>query len=935
VQIDYEVADLELASGSVKRSPMGYFYDPNDPNNPNPEIEYIDSDRYVLLQTYTFHNSDPNTSIENLSFYQFLHSHGADEYEARVNSCYVSAATSDALETYTPFDSVHQTDNFRYDITQWNSSPYSGHHSTHTDYTGFSCTIEPDWIDNDVYEGGHSYGYYIPPRGTHLHIESRQLNNVPVVYKTEAAGAMGWSLGTLAPNESQSITIAYMCGHGEPAEPNLYLGKTDGLPETQEVVPGDEFTYTIEWENYGDVTAQNAVLVDYLPKGVDYPKGFWGLDPNTSEFIPPDPNYNQEAHTYTWNLGTIAPSETGSRTLDVVVNEASDPTGTLHNVAVLSSNLGDVTATEDTPVDCWDNDNGIIYVNKNATGYNNGIDWQNSYVDLQDALDRAAAGCSNIIFVAAGTYSPGREAIDTFEIPDGVSVYGGFVGWEDTPSQRSIKAHPTILTGIGGIERNETVVTMGDDTLLDGFTITDAANYGIYGSGVDFNIENCTVVDNLDYGIRAVNGNITLKWCYVKNNGSYGIRHEGTGFTINAENCWIMKNMRFGIFCSESTPVVRNSIVSESDLSESGSAGIRMINPTNMPILHNNTFAHNRNVGISFVDNGTVSDPNSKDYPDVKNCVLWYNNNGGDQLSGFGKQQIYYSCVYDPNDPDGENPTKDTHLNFSTNPKFAYFDPNNVHIAFDSPCKNAGDPNGNYNNQVDMDNRDRVVGDTVDAGAYEVDCEDVSNSLDWNADGLVNLYEFNFFAKAWLTYDPNNPLCDPNNPGYVGDPNAPGYISQLDKDRFNPDCDLDSDFDVDLGDLMMFCEDAPQIWLWKACWMTQEYLSEMMASGDQQMMVSNIIEQTPALSDQMQMSTASTDIIGIEEVQAVSEPVVEVEISVEEQISELKDSIEFLEQIWQENPDIQNEIDPDQWREFMEAVRNSLLELQTDTVQIE
>jgi hypothetical protein len=74
------------------------------------------------------------------------------------------------------------------------------------------------------------------------------------------------------------------------------------------------------------------------------------------------------------------------------------------------------------------------------------------------------------------------------------------------------------------------------------------------------------------------------------------------------------------------------------------------------------------------------------------------------------------------------------------------------------------------------------------------------------------------FSRAWLTYDPNHPLCDPNNLNYVSDPNLSGYISETDKLRFNPVCDLDSDLDVDLADLCEFLED----WLWVACWKLDE-----------------------------------------------------------------------------------------------------------------
>jgi uncharacterized repeat protein (TIGR01451 family) len=936
IRIDYEVADLEQASGSVKRSPISFFTDPNDPNP-----MYLYSDRYVLLQTYTFRNLDPNTPLENLAFYQFLHSHGANEYGPHVNSCYNTVSVTDALASYIPYNSIHcapgqsTAGDFRYDITQWNVRPYQS--ANHTDYVSFSSTRQPDWFDNDVYRGGHSYSTYIPPTGTHHHIENRQLNNVSAIYNDEVGGAMGWNLGTLDPNETTSLTIAFMCGYGEPDEADISLTKTDNLGAGQEVEPGDELVYTIAWTNEGQEAALNAELVDYLPRGVDYPAGHWTVDPNTGAFIPPDPNYTESSHSYTWrDLGTIPVNGSGSRSLTVVVNEAAEPGMYLHNDAVLTSSIGQAEATEDTPVACWDNDDGIIYVNINATGYNNGIDWTNAYTDLNMALDRAAAGCCNIIYVAAGPYSPGREADDTFAIPSGASVYGSFAGWETSLSQRNIKAHPTILTGIGGVQRNNTVVTMGDDSLLDGFTITGAANpegpsYGVYGSSVDFTLANCVVENNDYYGIRAIDGNVTLEFCHIRGNKSDGIRHSGIGYTLSIHNCWIKKQMQSGVFCQNSTPYIFNSIISESDLAEAGSAGVFAYNPSASPVLHNCTFAHNRNIGVAFTDDRTLSDPNDKDYPDVQNCILWYNNAGNDQFAGFRSDRIQYSCIYDPNNPQGSL-IPDVNYNISANPQFAYIDPNNVHIQYESPCRDAGNPLMSYDNQVDMDEMTRVEGVTVDMGAYEVNCEDTTNSLDWNADGLVNLVEFNSFARVWLAHDPNDPaLNDPNclEYDYLNEPNSPGYVTPSSRSLWYPNGHTfnystvgSSLYAIDLADLLVWIEDSP--WLWRACWLTDDYLN-----------ISSTGSEIAGSAMQISSATTTTDVIGTEDIQVVSESAAEAVVPVEEQILQLKDSIEFLEQIWNEDPTIHQEIDAKEWKDFMDTVYNSLLELQTGVIQKE
>ena len=67
---------------------------------------------------------------------------------------------------------------------------------------------------------------------------------------------------------------------------------------------------------------------------------------------------------------------------------------------------------------------------------------------------------------------------------------------------------------------------------------------------------------------------------------------------------------------------------------------------------------------------------------------------------------------------------------------------------------------------------------------------------------------------------------------------------------------------------------------------------------------------------------------------AVAETPVIQEKSVQEQMFDLASAIVFLEQIWLEEPDLQQEIDAEAWQEFMDSVYQNLLDLQTGTIQI-
>ncbi|TAK33743.1 MAG: hypothetical protein EPO28_16935, partial [Saprospiraceae bacterium] len=122
---------------------------------------------------------------------------------------------------------------------------------------------------------------------------------------------------------------------------------------------------------------------------------------------------------------------------------------------------------------------GIIYVNILASGSTDGSSWSNAFTNLQDALLVSTAG--DDIWVAQGTYLPtntmNREI--SFEIKDGVSLYGGFSGGEIALSQREWLLHETILSGDIGesdfYDDNSFNVIFAQNfnfIRLDGFTIT-------------------------------------------------------------------------------------------------------------------------------------------------------------------------------------------------------------------------------------------------------------------------------------------------------------------------------------------------------------------------------------------------------------------------------------------------------------------------------
>lgn len=120
----------------------------------------------------------------------------------------------------------------------------------------------------------------------------------------------------------------------------------------------------------------------------------------------------------------------------------------------------------------------IIYVNDDANGNHTGISWTDAYTDLQSALSVATAG--DVIWVAEGTYFPGPNRSDSFQLKNDVSLYGGFAGTETDRSQRNPAEHPTILSGNIGDQELDTdnnyhvidTSNTNNTAILDGFIIS-------------------------------------------------------------------------------------------------------------------------------------------------------------------------------------------------------------------------------------------------------------------------------------------------------------------------------------------------------------------------------------------------------------------------------------------------------------------------------
>ncbi|GEM_PF-6614935 len=314
------------------------------------------------------------------------------------------------------------------------------------------------------------------------------------------------------------------------------------------------------------------------------------------------------------------------------------------------------------------------YVNGNATGGNNGTSWTNAFTNLQSALAVASSG--DKIYVAKGTYKPtqqydvstgntttGDARKVTFKIPDGVEVYGGFVGNENpiNLNTRNIETNKTILSGDIGTPSDDTdnayhvVYTHNNTsfTTVDGFIISGGNanssspndggggwyNYASSGSNSSPRLNYITFKENSANkggglcntvsGFSAIT-NLILTNCTFTSNTASGTNGKGGG----------MYNLQNNSICK---PTLINCVFTKNIAKEGG--GMFNDNPSGFtgsfePNLTKCTFTKNQ----AIVGGGAICNLGYYAIPKIRNSVFW------DNISPIGKSWLnkHNSSPYDP-----------------------------------------------------------------------------------------------------------------------------------------------------------------------------------------------------------------------------------------------------------------------------------------------
>ena len=226
---------------------------------------------------------------------------------------------------------------------------------------------------------------------------------------------------------------------------------------------------------------------------------------------------------------------------------------------------------------------GVVYVNKNATGANNGNSWADAYTTIQAGIDDADVADEEV-WVAQGTY------LEAIVMMSGVKLYGGFNGTETELSQRNWVTNVTTIdasTARGGLPAYH-VVIMGSiiTSTIDGFSITGGnANAGS--------------PDNNGGGI----------YCASLNNTNTIANNRVTGNLASF--------IGGGIYCSYiSSPNITNNIISGNS-ADSGGGGISCYGHGSSPNIINNIIS-----GNSAYDYGGGISCDSSSSPSITNNTI-------------------------------------------------------------------------------------------------------------------------------------------------------------------------------------------------------------------------------------------------------------------------------------------------------------------------
>jgi len=351
------------------------------------------------------------------------------------------------------------------------------------------------------------------------------------------------------------------------------------------------------------------------------------------------------------------------------------------------------------------------YITVSGAGSFSGDDWANalSGTQLQAAINDP---CATEVWVAAGTYHPTvkvggtTDRHKTFQMRNGVAIYGGFAGTETAISQRTNYSP-------GGV--NETVLS-GDLNNNDNYSTSPWQNIG----------ENCYHVFYHPAGLN-LNNTATLDGFTIKGGNAAGPDpHHIAGGMYNSGSSPKLNRVTFmnntaysagAVYFYNSSPVFDNSIFRNNLAGDNG--GAIYLQGSSSPVFTNclitNNTAYNSGAGVLNVSsanpvfiNATITANHAINHGggiynngiaiNIKNSIIWGNTANhsmypGKQIFNYGGVTSMEYCCFS-NGPGDTWQTSGAIMwdgnTIHSDPIFADASGGDYRIKGNSPCADAG-----------------------------------------------------------------------------------------------------------------------------------------------------------------------------------------------------------------------------------------------------